>query len=264
MIGYEATSLVQDVVVSGSILTTQHKDTLFADQDALPFAFDAEVSRVFADMIARSVPGYALTLQMIAVIAGLYAQKGSRLYDLGCSLGASTLAMAHGVKVDDCVIVGVDNSPSMLDSCQKNMALSYKHDHVPIELVLGSIEDAKIEDASVVVLNFTLQFIAKDRRDALLQHIFNGMRQGGVLILSEKVKFEEDFVQQSHIKLHESFKKAQGYSDLEISRKRQSLEHVLVPESLEEHHQRLLAAGFSQSQTWFQCFNFVSMLAYKV
>ncbi|MDX8384380.1 MAG: carboxy-S-adenosyl-L-methionine synthase CmoA [Ghiorsea sp.] len=238
----------------------QQKDTLFADQDALPFTFDAEVSRVFADMIARSVPGYALTLQMIAVIAGLYAQKGSRLYDLGCSLGASTLAMAHGVKVEDCVIVGVDNSQSMLDSCQKNVAQS----PVAVDLLHQDIEDVIIKDASIVVLNFTLQFIAKEKRDALLQHIFKGMRQGGVLILSEKVMFEADFVQKEHIKLHESFKKAQGYTDLEVSRKRQSLENVLLSESLDEHHQRLLAAGFSQSQTWFQCFNFVSMLAYKV
>jgi len=66
------------------------KDILFTQKDAAPFAFDADVSRVFEDMIQRSVPGYGLTLQMIAVIAGLYAQENSKLYDLGCSLGASS------------------------------------------------------------------------------------------------------------------------------------------------------------------------------
>ncbi|MCF6208199.1 MAG: carboxy-S-adenosyl-L-methionine synthase CmoA, partial [Ghiorsea sp.] len=111
---------------------------------------------------------------------------------------------------------------------------------------------------------FTLQFIPKDERLALLQRIYAGMQQGGVLILSEKVCFADDFEQTQHIALHEAFKKAQGYSELEVSRKRQSLENVLIPEPISAHHARLLDAGFDEVQTWFQCFNFVSMLAYKV
>jgi len=235
------------------------KDTLFAAKDGLPFSFDADVSRVFEDMIQRSVPGYGLTLQMIAVIAGLYAQENSKLYDLGCSLGASTLALAHGVKVQGCEIIGVDNSQAMLESCTKNVSQS----PVPVVLQQDDIQNIKIEDASVVVLNFTLQFIAKEERLVLLKRIYAGMRQGGVLILSEKVSFSDEFEQDQHIALHESFKKAQGYSDLEVSRKRQSLENVLIPEPISAHHARLQGAGFAKTQTWFQCFNFVSMLAYK-
>ena len=235
------------------------KDTLFTQKAAVPFAFDADVSRVFEDMIQRSVPGYGLTLQMISVIAGLYAQENSKLYDLGCSLGASTLALAHGIRVGGSQIIGVDNSQAMLDKCAHNIASS----PVPVKLENDDIQNIRFEDASVVVLNFTLQFIAKEERLPLLQRIYAGMRQGGVLILSEKVSFEDAFVQGKHIALHESFKKAQGYSELEVSRKRQSLENVLIPESISAHHARLKAAGFSKSQTWFQCFNFVSMLAYK-
>jgi len=241
-------------------MADKNRDMLFVDKNALPFTFDADVSRVFEDMIARSVPGYALTLQMIAVMAGLYAQKGSNIYDLGCSLGASTLALAHGVEVEDCVIVGVDNSQAMLAQCKTNV----QNSPVVVKLLLADIEGVVIENASVVVLNFTLQFIAKEKREALIRRIYAGMRQGGVLILSEKVMFSAEFEQKQHIKLHESFKKAQGYSDLEISRKRQSLENVLLPETLDAHHQRLLQAGFAKSQTWFQCFNFVSILAYKL
>jgi len=235
------------------------KDMLFAQKDATPFAFDADVTRVFEDMIRRSVPGYGLTLQMISVIAGLYAQENSKLYDLGCSLGASTLALAHGIKTQGCKIIGVDNSEAMLKQCTQHVATS----PVPVVLQEANIQDVDISNASVVVLNFTLQFIAKDERLKLLQGIYQGMRQGGVLVLSEKVSFADDFEQQQHIALHEAFKKAQGYSELEVSRKRQSLENVLIPEPVSAHHARLKSAGFTQVQTWFQCFNFVSMLAYK-
>ncbi|MDQ6977551.1 MAG: carboxy-S-adenosyl-L-methionine synthase CmoA [Ghiorsea sp.] len=236
------------------------KDTLFTQKEGMPFAFDAEVTRVFEDMIQRSVPGYGLTLQMIAVIAGLYAQKNSKLYDLGCSLGASSMALAHGIKVEGCEVVGVDNSEAMLEQCHRNT----KQSPVSIVLQQDDIQNMLIEDASVVVLNFTLQFIAKEERQALLTRIYQGMRQGGVLILSEKVCFEDGFEQQQHIALHEAFKKAQGYSELEVSRKRQSLENVLIPEPISAHHARLKDAGFDEVQTWFQCFNFVSVLAYKL
>jgi tRNA (cmo5U34)-methyltransferase len=235
------------------------KDMLFAQKDATPFAFDADVTRVFEDMIRRSVPGYGLTLQMISVIAGLYAQENSKLYDLGCSLGASTLALAHGIKTQGCKIIGVDNSEAMLKQCTQHVATS----PVPVVLQEANIQDVDVSNASVVVLNFTLQFIAKDERLKLLQGIYQGMRQGGVLVLSEKVSFADDFEQQQHIALHEAFKKAQGYSELEVGRKRQSLENVLIPEPISAHHARLKSAGFTQVQTWFQCFNFVSMLAYK-
>jgi len=246
-------------LIEALALGMSQKDTLFMTKGGQPFTFDADVSKVFEDMIQRSVPGYGLTLQMISVIAGLYAQENSKLYDLGCSLGASTLALAHGIKVQGCEIIGVDNSQAMLERCTRHISRS----PVPIVFKQDDIQNVDIEDASVVVLNFTLQFIAKEERMRLLQKIYAGLRQGGVLVLSEKVCFADDVVQQQHIALHEAFKKSQGYSELEVSRKRQSLENVLVPESISAHHARLEAAGFSQVQIWFQCFNFVSILAYK-
>ncbi|MDX8388360.1 MAG: carboxy-S-adenosyl-L-methionine synthase CmoA [Ghiorsea sp.] len=241
-------------------MTETVRDTLYTQKDGLPFSFDADVTRVFEDMIKRSVPGYGLTLQMIAEIAALYAQDKSKLYDLGCSLGASTLAMAHGIKADGCQIISVDNSEAMVSQCVENVRQS----QVPVSVVQGNIQDIDFEDASVVTLNFTLQFIPKKERLYLIERIYTGMRKGGVLVLSEKVSFDDVFEQQQHILLHESFKKAQGYSEMEVSRKRQSLENVLVPEAIEAHHARLQDAGFEKSQTWFQCFNFVSMLAYKL
>jgi len=225
------------------------------------FRFDSQVTQVFADMIRRSVPGYGLSLDMLSVIATEYAQEDSHIYDLGCSLGASTLAIRHCIQVQDCNIIGVDNSPAMIEQCQKYMDAD--DSLTAVSLDCKNIQDVTIEDASIVILNFTLQFIPVEERQALLTRIAHGLRQGGVLILSEKVRFEDDLDNQRHIALHEGFKRSQGYSDIEISQKRQALEQVLVPETLKIHHERLHASGFSKSQTWFQCFNFTSILAFK-
>jgi len=239
------------------------QDRIYANPHAelQGFRFDDKVTRVFADMIQRSVPGYGLTLQMIGVIAAQYAQKNSCLYDLGCSLGAATLAMRHGVQHAGCEIIAVDNSQAMLDKC---LAYIQADDgDVPIVLKHADIQDVVIENASVVVLNFTLQFIPVDERVNLLKRIREGLKPNGVLILSEKVSFDDLGKNERQTQLHEVFKRSQGYSELEVSQKRQALENVLLAESLEVHHARVQRAGFSDSQTWFQCFNFASMLAFK-
>ncbi|MDQ6973789.1 MAG: carboxy-S-adenosyl-L-methionine synthase CmoA [Mariprofundaceae bacterium] len=238
-------------------------DDIYADPQAHigAFCFDKQITQVFADMIRRSVPGYALSLEMLAVIAAEYAQEGSYIYDLGCSLGASTLAVRHGIQASSCHIIAVDNAPAMIEKCQ--VYVDADVGTTPITLQCADIQSITIENASIVILNFTLQFIPVQERQALLAHIASGLRAGGILILSEKVCFQQAKENQQHIALHEGFKRSQGYSDIEISQKRQALEHVLIPETLEVHHQRLHDAGFQHSQTWFQCFNFASILAFK-
>ncbi len=239
------------------------EDRIYAEKqvEIQGFRFDDQVSRVFADMIQRSVPGYGLTLQMIAVLAAQYAQNNTSLYDLGCSLGASTLAMRHGIEASECCIVGVDNSKDMLGQCQGYVDAD--HGVVPVELHCENVQDTIIENASMVVLNFTLQFIPLHERESLLRQIYQGLKPGGVLVLSEKVSFERLGKNDCLTTLHEAFKRSQGYSEMEVSQKRQALEKVLLPESPQMHHQRLKDAGFADSQTWFQCFNFVSILAFK-
>ncbi|PJA32197.1 MAG: carboxy-S-adenosyl-L-methionine synthase CmoA [Zetaproteobacteria bacterium CG_4_9_14_3_um_filter_53_7] len=221
------------------------------------FTFDDRVARVFADMIGRSVPGYGQTLQMVELLAHQYAQAGSNLYDLGCSLGAATMALSRGASGKQCTIIGVDNSPAMVERCTEMLK------DEPVEIRCQDILDTDIENASVVVLNFVLQFVAKGDRLRLLAKIHDGLKPGGVLILSEKIAFDDADENRRQIELHEAFKRAQGYSEMEISRKRTALENVLIAETLNAHHTRLKQAGFSTSNTWFQCFNFSSMIAVK-
>ncbi|OEY65241.1 carboxy-S-adenosyl-L-methionine synthase CmoA [Marinobacter sp. X15-166B] len=241
----------------------QHQtDTLFAEQRAhTDFRFDAAVARVFPDMIRRSVPGYTTIIPMIEVITSQYVQPGSHCYDLGCSLGASTLAMRHGIPFEDCTLVGVDNSAAMLERCEHFIALD---DHpLPVTLRCEDILTTELQDASVTTLNFTLQFVAPEARAGLLARIAAATRPGGVVILSEKIRFDSESEQDAQTRLHHEFKRANGYSDLEVSQKRASLERVMLPETLEVNRQRLLDAGFAEVLLWYQCFNFVSMLAIK-
>jgi len=221
------------------------------------FIFDDKVASVFADMIGRSVPGYGQTLQMVELLAHQYAQNGSNLYDLGCSLGAATMALSRGSAGKTCSIIGVDNSPAMVERCKKTLQ------DEEVEIICQDILDMEIKNASVVVLNFVLQFVEREKRLMLLESIHQGLKPGGVLIISEKIAFADASENRRQIALHEAFKRAQGYSELEISRKRTALEDVLIPETLDAHHARLKQAGFGASNTWFQCFNFSSMIAIK-
>ncbi|WP_309045199.1 carboxy-S-adenosyl-L-methionine synthase CmoA [Marinobacter sediminicola] len=237
-------------------------DRLFAtERQPEDFRFDAAVARVFPDMIRRSVPGYTTIIPMIEVITEQYAQAGSNCYDLGCSLGASTLAMRHGIPFGDCALVGIDNSAAMIERCEHYIALD---DHsLPVSLRCENIQNTELSDASVTTLNFTLQFVPPEERSALLSRIAKATRPGGVLILSEKIRFESEEEQDTQTRLHHEFKRANGYSDLEISQKRSAIEQVLIPETLSAHTQRLKESGFDRVMIWYQCFNFVSMLAIK-
>ena len=130
-------------------------------------------------------------------------------------------------------------------------------------MIKADIRDIEIENASVVVLNFTLQFLSPEDRYSLLEKIYAGLRPGGILILSEKYVFENQTAHELLIDLHHDFKRANGYSELEISQKRSAIENVMRPDSIESHKQRFEKIGFSSYEVWFQCFNFGSMFAIK-
>lgn len=239
------------------------QDTIYATPQSTvsPFKFDEDVVAVFPDMIARSVPGYTLLLPLIGQLASRYAQPHSRCYDLGCSLGAVTLALCQQIKQPGCTITAVDNSPAMINQCRRILARAGTG--IPVNLVEANICQMPISQASVVVLNFTFQFVPPPLRDALIQRIYDGLLPGGVLILSEKVIFEPPGVDALLVQLHHDFKRASGYSDLEISQKRTALENVLISETIPQHQTRLRQAGFASADVWFQAFNFVSLLAVK-
>ena len=238
-----------------------HRDTLFSAPIASlgDWTFDERVAEVFPDMIQRSVPGYSNIISMIGMLAERFVQPDTQVYDLGCSLGAATLSIRRNIAHPGCKIVAVDNSSAMVERCRRHID-AYKAP-TPVEVVEGDIRDITIDNASMVVLNFTIQFLAPDERQAILDKVYQGLNPGGALVLSEKFSFEDAHVGELLFNMHHDFKRANGYSELEIAQKRSAIENVMKPDSLEQHRERLLAAGFSKVVPWFQCLNFASLIA---
>ena len=239
------------------------KDDIYSKphQQLGEFVFDDRVAGVFADMIQRSVPGYSTTISTISELAARFVKPDSRVYDLGCSLGAATLAMRHRIQAEGVEIIAVDNSPAMVERCQANINADDATTAVRVEA--ANVQDIEIKEASLVVLNFTLQFIPVAERLALLKKICDGLLPGGKLVLSEKVLLPDSYLNELNIDLHHRFKKAHGYSDLEVAQKRSALENSLIPETVDAHKQRLADAGFVRADVWYQCFNFLSIIAMK-
>ena len=235
----------------------QIPDRIYAtpQEQVADFVFNEAVVRVFPDMIKRSVPGYPTIVENIGVIAGQFAQPHSALYDLGCSLGAVSQALRRHVQTDDCRVIAVDNSSAMVERCREYLHAqdSMFQELLPVEVIEADICQLDFRPASVVALNFTLQFIPPEQRLELLGRIRQALLPGGALILSEKLRFADVEEQALLTDLHIAFKRANGYSELEIAQKRSAIENVMKPDSLEEHRTRLLAAGFTKVVPWFQC-----------
>ncbi|WBG65904.1 carboxy-S-adenosyl-L-methionine synthase CmoA [Pseudomonas citronellolis] len=240
-------------------------DRIFAQplEHVADFTFNEDVARVFPDMIKRSVPGYPTIVENIGVLGARFAQPHSLIYDLGCSLGAVTQALRRHVRADGCRVLGVDNSAAMLARCREYLSAqdAMYQELLPADLLEADILAMDFQSCSLVAMNFTLQFIEPGKRLELLQRIRQALLPGGALILSEKLRFSDDAEQELLNELHLDFKRANGYSELEIAQKRTAIENVMRPDTLDEHRERLARAGFSKVVPWFQCLNFASLVA---
>lgn len=239
------------------------KDTIFSApiEKLGDFTFDENVAEVFPDMIQRSVPGYSNIITAIGMLAQRFVTERSNVYDLGCSRGAGILSVRRNVDKEGVKIIGVDNSQPMVERCRQH--LNAYHSDIETEILCEDIRHIEIQNSSMVILNFTLQFLPPDDRKTLLMKIYQGLNPNGILVLSEKFTFENQQMNELLIDLHHTFKRANGYSELEVSQKRTALENVMRTDSINTHKQRLKAVGFEQVELWFQCFNFGSMVAIK-
>ncbi len=236
------------------------RDDLFNKKnDLVDFTFDKSVVDVFDDMVRRSVPGYQSMIEMIGLLVKTYGQDNTNYYDLGASTGATSLAIGVNNPYTNNKIIAVDNSIDMVERCRQNLTNKINY----AEIVCDDINNIDINNASVVILNLTLQFIKPNDRQSLINKIYQGLNPSGALIVSEKIHFNNDKKQQQMTNLHLDFKRANGYSELEISAKRQSIENVLITDDKKTHFNRFDQAGFSSSICHFQCLNFASFLAVK-
>ena len=225
------------------------------------FAFNQEVAEVFPDMLERSIPGYGTTIDSIRFLASKYSRKETNCYDLGCSLGASSIALGEGAAHNDCKIIAIDKSSSMT----KRFSEIIKREklNLNIQIFNEDVIDAKITNASIVIMNFTLQFIRKQDRQYVLDKIYNGLNDGGLLLLSEKIIEGDKNINKLLIDLHENFKLENLYTREEIENKKESIKNVLVEDDIETHQSRLSKSGFTKFGIWLQHFNFASFVAIK-
>ncbi len=234
------------------------RDQVFAESfsQIKAFEFDEKVVAVFPDMIKRSVPGYDTVLKGIAMLAMKFIQPNTSVYDLGASLGAVSFTIDQAIGAQSVDIHAIDNSEPMINGLQKSLSEVKLNNQIKTHL--ADIINVPIEHASMVISNFTLQFIPVANRVAMCQSIYDGLEQGGVFVLSEKIQSSDTMIDYYH-----GYKKINGYSDMEIAQKRQALEDSLKPDAIEIWQQRLEAVGFKQVEVWFKAFNFVSLVAFK-
>ena len=237
-------------------------DRIFNEpQQTTDFQFDSRTAGVFDDMVGRSVPFYHEIQRMTTELAADFAVPGTNLYDLGCAT-ATTLVACEPFVDPRVRFVGIDNSQEMLDKARTKLdALPSQRDRA---LVLGDLhDDLHIENASVVILTLTLQFVRPLHRERVIKQIADGMNPQGCLILVEKLTENDTLFNRLWIKYYYDMKRRHGYSDLEISQKREALENVLIPYHLEENEALVRKCGFTKFETWFRWYNFCGMIAVK-
>lgn len=239
------------------------KDNVFQDVIKSPadFKFGAVVANAFDDMVERSVPFYNEIQRMIIEQAAQFAQPGTNIYDLGCSTGTTFLNL--NPHVDERVrFIGVDDSKDMLEKCAEKLKSSKLER--PFELKNADLHsDFEIDNASVVILCLTMQFVRPIYREKLLRRIYDGLVPGGVLIACEKILAEDSLFNRNFIQYYYDYKRRNQYSELEISQKREALENVLIPYKLSENLKMLMETGFSHTEVFFKWYNFSGFTAIK-
>ena len=240
------------------------RDRLFLERRRIDdFSFGTETAAVFDDMLDRSVPFYDEIQRMLGELAADFAAQGSSIYDLGCSTASSFLAIgAHLTPDAEIEFVGLDSSSDMLAIADRKLQAArfpwrYRLEHADLD------QGVRIENASVVLLVLTLQFLRPLNRERLISSIYEGMRHNGCLLLVEKVLGEHSTFNRLFINHYYEMKRRKGYSEIEIAQKREALENVLIPYRSGENELLLQQAGFRQMDTFFKWYNFCGLLAVK-
>ena len=237
------------------------QDNIFEDGNlsGLPFTFNQEVTEVFEDMILRSVPGYQTSLRLITQYTKNYYQPETNCYDIGCSLGASSLSILQARQ--DAKIIAIDNSEAMIKECRKRFEKFSQFKS--INFIQEDVMESELDNASLVVVNYLIQFLDLNQRETLFKKIYKALLPGGLLLLSEKVHYKNSYESNRVFETHHKFKSSNGYSDLEISGKRDSLEGVLITETEEDHILRGIRTGFIHSTKVLSNLNFRTFIFCK-
>lgn len=238
------------------------KDTLYnVDSVQEDFVFSDRVVEVFDDMLDRSIPHYQEVIKATACLTDKLLKDGDVIVDLGCATGTTLLEFSRLLKNRSFQYIGMDNSSAMLQKGRLKVELYSKNNQ--IYFLEQDILDLDLPNTGCFILNYTLQFIRPVKREEFLRRLFHNLKPGGMLILSEKTISHDKLLNRKFIDLYHSYKKEKGYSELEIAKKREALENILIPFSIDENKNILEQSGFTSVETFFQWFNFASFVAIK-
>ncbi len=239
------------------------KDKLFEKNKKIKdFEFDRKVASVFDDMVSRSVPMYRESMDASISLADTFVSKNSRVYDIGCSTGTLLMNCCQQFEEKNVKFIGIDSSEHMLKQAKKK--ISKNRLTKKVTLIKQNIEDnLSIEDATIVFMNYTLQFLRPLNRQQVLERIFKGMKRNSAFIMIEKILGNNSLFNRVYIDLYFKYKTSVGYSDSEIKNKREALENVLIPYRLDENIQLLKNSGFSSVDVFFKWFNWCGIVAIK-
>ena len=238
-------------------------DQFFANEmSAKDFSFDEKVASVFDDMVSRSVPMYGETMSAALDLAANFVEQGSNIYDIGTATGTLLIELDIMLGKRDVNLIGIDNSEAMVKQAQEK--INQKECNNPVELIVGDMEEnLSLNNASVVFMNYTLQFIRPLHRESVIRQINKSLNENGCLILVEKVLGNDSLFNRLYIDLYYKYKHQVGYSDKEIKQKREALENVLIPYRIDENLELLKRCGFSSSDIFFKWYNFAGFVAVK-
>lgn len=242
------------------------RDQVFMETNerASDFEFDDEVAEVFDDMISRSVPFYLEQQEMIKEVGKKFAIKSTNIYDLGCSTATTLINLCQ--EVDDSIhLIGYDNSIPMINRSKqkiKDHGLEHRIEVCHGDLN-GDLSDLPLENAGMITMCWTLQFIRPLKRDNLIKAIYNGLVEDGVFVVTEKVLTNNSHMNRFFIEFYYDYKRRNGYSNKEILNKREALENVLVPYRIDENLEMFRRNGFEIVETLYQWYNFAAFLCVK-
>jgi tRNA (cmo5U34)-methyltransferase len=242
------------------------KDKLFLQSEtpAGNFEFNVEVAEVFDDMLERSVPFYREQQTMIRGIIKRMWNPETKIYDLGCSTATTLIGLCRELPTS-ARFIGYDNSSAMLERAIRNIKANHFQRRIAVRHaeLNGRPSDFSLRNAGVVTMCWTLMFIRPLQRDKVIRWIYDSLVDGGVLIVTEKILTNSGNMNRFFVDLYYEFKKQAGYSETEISRKREALENVLIPYRVEENLDLFRRNGFDIPETFFQWFNFAGFLCVK-
>ncbi len=241
------------------------KDRIFHTKQSTirPFEFNTEVANVFDDMVSRSIPFYHEIHRLILDLVGRTELPTGPIWDLGCSTGTTIYTLDQFFKnfpEKRRPMIGVDSSNPMLEKAQEKLQ---GHQVENYQLKCADINDLQLSESSVIIMNYTLQFLTPEGRENLLQRIYNSLKPGGIFFLAEKITTDNNHFQELFTDLYYDFKRRNGYSEMEISQKREALENVLIPNSPKELFDKLKEAGFDNTEMVFRFYNFACFMGVK-